>query len=257
MTNNAGEFVWYELLTEDPEAAQGFYTKVIGWGIQPWEGGSEPYVMWTANDEPIGGVMKLPDEAKQAGAPSHWTGYIGVKDVKTTVAAARTLGAQVLVPTTEIPTVGVFSVIADPQGASIAVYTPAEESAPMSTEMQPGRVAWHELMTTDQSVAWDFYQQLFGWEKTESMDMGEQGIYQMYGKHGRTFGGFMTKPPSSPGQPSWLFYITVENLDAALKRVTANGGNILNGPMEVPGGDRVAQCIDPQGAAFALHGTAN
>jgi predicted enzyme related to lactoylglutathione lyase len=56
--------------------------------------------------------------------------------------------------------------------------------------------------------------------------------------------------------PNWLPYIRVDSADAAADRVTSNGGQVLNGPMEVPGGDRVAQCLDPQGAAFAVHSKA-
>ena len=53
--------------------------------------------------------------------------------------------------------------------------------------------------------------------------------------------------------PNWLQYIAVDSADRAAERVTANGGTIMNGPMDVPGGDRIAQCMDPQGAAFAVH----
>jgi predicted enzyme related to lactoylglutathione lyase len=66
-------------------------------------------------------------------------------------------------------------------------------------------------------------------------------------------GGMFDLVPDMQMPPCWLYYITVADLDAALERVKSHGGQILNGPMEVPGSDRVAQCMDPQGAAFALH----
>ncbi|MCL7937136.1 MAG: VOC family protein, partial [marine benthic group bacterium] len=93
---------------------------------------------------------------------------------------------------------------------------------------------------------------LFGWKKHEDMDMGEYGIYRIYGGDGPPLGGIMTRPPEMP-IGAWLFYVTVNDIDAAVERVKAGGGQVLNGPMEVPGGDRVAQCQDPQGAMFALH----
>jgi len=61
------------------------------------------------------------------------------------------------------------------------------------------------------------------------------------------------RPPGVQAPPNWLQYIRVDSADAAAERVKASGGQILNGPMEVPGGDRIAQCMDPQGAAFAVH----
>ena len=83
--------------------------------------------------------------------------------------------------------------------------------------------------------------------------MGGGNIYHMYGRPGGpTLGGMYTRSPEMPVS-AWLLYATVPDIDAAVEAVKAGGGQLLNGPMEVPGGDRVAQCTDPQGAAFALH----
>jgi predicted enzyme related to lactoylglutathione lyase len=109
------------------------------------------------------------------------------------------------------------------------------------------------VMAGDQEAAFRFYSQLFGWEKTDAVS-SPMGLYQMYGKGGRSFGGMMTRPKDFPAPPRWLYYVRVDELDAVLERVKKDGGKVMHGPMEVPGGDRVAQCMDPQGAAFALHG---
>jgi predicted enzyme related to lactoylglutathione lyase len=88
------------------------------------------------------------------------------------------------------------------------------------------------------------------------MDMGEMGIYQMFGPEtdvGFSYGGMYSQEAGYPAPPHWLYYIMVPDVDAALARVTELGGQILRGPMEVPGGDMIAQCMDPQGGAFALH----
>jgi predicted enzyme related to lactoylglutathione lyase len=61
------------------------------------------------------------------------------------------------------------------------------------------------------------------------------------------------KPREVPGTAAWLYYIHVDDVNERTKNVEALGGKVLNGPMEVPGGDLIAQCLDPQGAAFALH----
>jgi predicted enzyme related to lactoylglutathione lyase len=256
MADYEGQFIWYELMTPDIEAAKRFYTDVVGWGTEEWKGGNHDYTILTAAQKPVGGVMVLPEEAKKHGAPPHWMGYVGTTDVRATLNKAQSLGAQVLVPPTPIPEVGAFGVLLDPQGADLAVFTPSGEGPGAGEQTQEGRVSWHELLTTDLNAAWDFYHALFGWEKTEAMDMGSMGIYQMYGKGGRTLGGMMIRPKEMmPGRAMWLYYVKVRDIDDALNHVKSDHGKILNGPMDVPGGGRIAQCMDTQGAMFALHAT--
>ena len=114
---NVGRFVWHELMTTDPKAAIAFYTEVVGWKTQEWEGGG--YTMWLGSQGPLGGTMPLPDKAKQMGAPPHWTSNVEVADVDATVARVKKLGGKVYVEPENIPKIGRFAVIADPQGASI------------------------------------------------------------------------------------------------------------------------------------------
>jgi len=249
-------FAWYELMTPDPKAGQAFYTNLFGWGLQDFDAAmKEPYVMWTRNSQPFGGVMRLPDEAKRMGAPPHWLPYVDVTKVDTAVAEATRLGAKVYVPPTDIPGGGRFAVLADPQGAVFGVVSsaqptpePAEPPAP-----QVGEVSWHELATTDQNAAFGFYNTLFGWEKSQAMDMGAAGTYQMFNRGEQMLGGMYNKAPDMPAPPHWLLYVRVPDIKQTLERVKTLGGKVLNGPMEVPGGSLVAQCMDPQGAAFAVH----
>jgi predicted enzyme related to lactoylglutathione lyase len=252
-----GRFVWHELLTSDPEAAQAFYKPLIGWDTSAFEGADEPYTMWTYEAQPMGGVMALPAEAVQMGAPPHWLPYVGVDDVDAAVEQAKGLGGSALREPFDVPTVGRIGILADPQGVVFAVFTPSGD-APPETGGATGGFSWHELATTDHEAGFDFYSALFGWQKTEAMDMGGGNIYQMFGGGGDSLGGMFTKTPEMPmpGPPAWLLYISVANIDAAVERVGSLGGQVLNGPMEVPGGDRVAQCVDPQGVPFALHASA-
>jgi predicted enzyme related to lactoylglutathione lyase len=247
-----GSFLWYDLMTPDPEGAKAFYGKVMHWGTEVFEGGPKPYDMWTRDGRPIGGLMELPDEAAAAGAPPHWLAYIGTPDVDGTTERAAELGATVLVPPQEIPDVGRFSVISDPDGAVFATFCPDQEGSPHPGTPLEGDFSWHELMTADFAKGFDFYSDLFGWSVVEDMDMGDYGIYRIYGGEGPPLGGIMTRPPDMP-VAAWLFYVSVGDLDAALDRVREGGGMVVNGPEDVPGGDRVAQCRDPQGAMFALH----
>lgn len=248
-----GRFCWYDLMTADTEAAVDFYGKVAGWGTQVWDGSGKAYTMWIVGEQPIGGVVPITEELAGQGVPPHWMSYVSVNDVDATNDKAVELGGSVLHPSTDIPQVGRFSVIADPQGASIALFTPETGMGGADQAPAKGHFSWHELMTTDWKAAFDFYRQLFGWEKTSAMDMGEMGTYQMYGNGGNLpLGGMFNKPPEAP-MPCWLYYILVDDVNRVLEVVTDNGGQIAHGPIEVPGGDLVATCTDPQGAFFALH----
>ena len=245
-------FVWYDLMTTDPEQGMAFYRELTGWETQPWQG-PMPYHVWSNRGRPLGGVMELPKDARKGGAPPHWLAYIAVDDVDATVERIRQLGGGVLVPGTEIPNAGKFAVVTDPQGAAFAIYCSVQEHPEAHWPPEVGEFSWHELATTDHAAAFEFYHTLFGWENTETMDMGDAGTYVMYGSGEMSWGGMFTKPAEMPGPPFWLFYIKVDDVEAAVAKVQRLGGQVLNGPMEVPGGDRVAQCCDPQGAAFALH----
>ena len=109
-------------------------------------------------------------------------------------------------------------------------------------------------MTTDAPAAMTFYSQVFGWQPSEAMDMGAMGKYQMFNRPHGMIGGMMNKPPEMANvPPNWQIYFLVPDINAAIERIKANGGQILNGPMEVPGGDWILNGMDPQGAAFALH----
>ena len=152
----------------------------------------------------------------------------------------------------DIPGVGRFAVVADPQGAAFILFRPAPE---MDRQPRPpgtmGHAGWHELHAADWQGAFAFYAGQFGWTKDEAVDMGPMGTYQLFAAGNVAIGGMMTKAEAVPA-PFWLFYFNVPDIDAAAARVAAGGGHVLHGPMEVPGGSRVIQCRDPQGATFAL-----
>ncbi len=260
--NHRGQFVWYELMTTDPAAAQKFYTDVIGWDTQPFEGAPIPYTMWTKGDDPVGGVFEIPADAGKEGVKPHWMGHVGVPDVDATAARVKELGGSVIMGPDDVPNVGRFVVFKDPQGAVIAAFKGLQEMPIKGGEPEPGDVSWRELATTDHEGAFAFYSDLFGWEKQEAMDMGEAGVYQMYGREGRMLGGMYNKGPglpdadqlkAEPGPPAWLYYFRVRDLDQAVRKVKKKRGTIVVEPMEVPGGSRIAVGIDPQGAAFGLH----
>lgn len=253
-STTAGDVVWYELLTTDPDGARAFYPDVVGWTTERWEQGD--YTMWVGGQGPLGGVTLLPEAARQMGAPSFWQANIQVDDVDAAVATVKELGGRVFHVET-VPTIGRLAVIADPQGAVVALFTP-ERAMTAHDRSRPGEFSWHELYTTDHEAALAFYGRLAGWERVGEHDLGPMGTYLLWGRGGEPLGGMMTMPPGmkapdgSDLPPSWMYYVTTADLDAALARATARGARVLNGPMEVPGGQRIVQLLDPQGAAFAL-----
>jgi predicted enzyme related to lactoylglutathione lyase len=236
-------------MTTDPDKAAGFYPRITGWGTTPWQGPT-PYTMWTNKSVPIGGVMKLP---AGAGAPPHWLAYISTPDVDGTIAQGTALGATVIAPASDVPTVGRYAVMADPQGATFALYAPAGEAPGPSGPPKRGDFSWHELATVDAPAAFAFYEALFGWQKTTAVEMGEAGVYQMYGVDGQDLGGMYKRPADMPGPSSWLHYIMVDDVQRAVETTKDRGGQVVSGPLEVPGGDWIAVGIDPQGAVFAVH----
>jgi predicted enzyme related to lactoylglutathione lyase len=254
MSAARGHFVWYELMTTDTAAANAFYGKIVGWGSQETRMGGPLYTLFMVGESPVAGMIDMPEEALKTGFPPCWMGYVGVDDVDASFAQAKGLGAAVHVEPRDIPNVGRFAVIADPQGAVIALFRwlnemTGERPAPGT----PGHVGWHELAAVDQAAVFPFYQAMFGWQKADAVDMGEMGVYQLFKEDDPAIGGMFTKPPAVPS-PFWLYYFTVGDFDAAVARITENGGKIINGPMEVPGGDWIVQAIDPVGAMFALVG---
>ena len=255
ISNSNGKFVWYDLMTADPKGAEDFYTSLIGWGTQEWEEGDKPYTMWVNGEKPLGGVMAMPPELSDSGVPPHWMAYVAVEDVAATAEKVNGLGGKTIHPPTDIPGAGSFAVLADPQGAAFAVYSSSEEYSADQGPPETGQFSWHELATSDYKGAFAFYSELFGWEPQEAMDMGEAGIYQLYGRGEAPLGGMFNKPDEMPGPPMWLYYVSVDDVNSAVRKVEDLGGQVVNGPMEVPGGDLIAQCLDPQGALFALHST--
>ena len=243
-------FVWYELMTSDPEAAERFYRSVVGWSAQAGGGGGASYSVMRAESGPAAGIMALPEEARAAGGRPGWLGYVAVEDVDEASERVRAAGGSVHRAPADIPDIGRFSVVADPQGANFMLFKPAG-SGEMRAQTAPGRVGWHELYTTDWERAFAFYAGQFGWTKDQAIDMGPMGTYQLFAAGGPAIGGMMNKPPQVP-VPMWQFYFNVPELDAAAARVAEGGGQVLMGPLEVPGGGWIIQGMDPQGAVFAL-----
>lgn len=238
-----GRFVWHELLTSDAAGAAAFYPKVVPWKPQAWE--RDPtYTLWVVDGAPVGGVATLTDPS----ATSRWVAYVGVDNVADTIARATELGAKVLTDATEIPDVGTYAILADPQGAEFAIYKSASDGRTRPTG--PGSFGWHELCTSDPEAALRFYSELFGWTEGPKHEMGDPvGVYHIFQHEGVDYGGIYRMPDMPP---AWTPYVVVTDAGKATSVAKEAGARVLHGPTEVPGGSWISQLLDPAGVAFAV-----
>jgi uncharacterized protein len=257
MTNKHGDFIWYELMTSNADAAANFYGKVVGWAINDSGMQGMDYRMLHIGDHDIGGMMAITPDMVAGGTTPSWIGYVGVDDVDKMVASVTDGGGAVHMGAQDIPGVGRMAMVADPEGATFYVMrgTSDETSLSFAADMpRVGHCAWNELATTDQPGAHHFYGQRFGWVKDGEMDMGELGKYDFL-RHGEgMIGAIMPTMPHSPAS-TWTYYFRVADIDAAVSTIEANGGTITQPPIEIPGGDFSMCAIDPQGASFGLVGS--
>lgn len=244
---STGAFVWYDLATTDPAAAATFYASVIGWTPEPVL--DKSYTVFKTGTAFMAGLMQMPQHLQAAGVPNHWSGYVHVDDVDAMLAKAIAAGATLRYGPEELPDVGRFAIIGDPDGAVFYLFTPTGQGEP-PPPMTPGSIGWRELHAHDHDAAFGFYAGLFGWERGRAIEMGPMGTYQLFAYDGLDRGGMMNAQPGM--RPQWLFYFAVAGIETAAERVKSAGGTIVFGPVEVPGGAWTLNCRDPQGAYFAL-----
>ena len=256
MANNHGDFIWYELLTSDLDAALAFYRPVVGWDAAGSGFDGMDYRILSMPDGAVAGAMAISGEMEAGGARPAWLGYVGVDDVDAAVADVAAAGGAVHMPAATMDGVGRMALLADPQGAAFYVMRGESDETSLSfawDKPRHGHCAWNELATSDPAAAKDFYAGRFGWTKDGEMEMGPLGTYKFLRSAGGMFGAVMPKMPEMP-VTAWTYYFRVPDIDAAQQAVTAGGGTVVQPPIEVPGGDWSMVAIDPQGAAFGLVG---
>lgn len=254
-TARAGLPCWYELGTTDLDGAARFYETVLDWQVQ--ESGVEGFDYRIASSGGGNGVAGLMALGEQEGnPPPNWIFYLEVEDCDAAGQAVTAGGGTLLKEPADIPGTGRFAVCADPQGAVFGILHPLPmENPPTTRAFEPERAGhgcWHELTASDPSAAMDFYAKVLGWNAGESMDMGDDGPYQLADIAGQRAVGIMNL--LGMPAPAWLPYFNVVDIDATAARVTGEGGTVHHGPTEVPGGGYVIIATDPQGARFGASG---
>lgn len=251
MSAGPGKFIWYELMTSDADAAAKFYHAVIGWNIRDDNPGVPGYRFFCTEHCDVGGFMTIPAEAAQHGAQAGWFTYISVPDCDAAAAAVKAAGGTVHVKPNDIPGVGRWAMVADPQGALFYIMRGFHDGeSPSHKPNTPKHGCWHELHTSNWEAARDFYFAQFGWQATTEMPIGAMGTYLQFNLGGDAVGGMMTNPGMP--QPMWVFYFGVEDITVAEAAITAHGGTIEYAPHQVPDGSWILCARDPQGAMFGL-----
>lgn len=248
-TYTPGTFSWADLTTLDQDAAKAFYAALLGWEIDdsPVDA-STSYSMAAIGGRLVAGISPQPRQQRDNGVAPMWSSYVTVQDADTAVKRAQELGGSVHAPAFDVMDAGRMAVIQDPQGAYFLVWQPGQHIG-AGLVNAPGALAWNELGTPDMNGAARFYGDLFGWS-TSPME-GDMPYLVVKNAAGHSNGGI--RPPMPPGTPPfWLVYFAVDDIDAAVARVTELGGAVLGEPTDI-GIARIAVAADPQGAVFALY----
>lgn len=246
-----GKFVWHELMTTDLATARRFYEALLPWTISEVDmpGGQGKYHLIRLKDggRDIGGMIEM---QPSDGHPTHWIGYVTVDSADAAAERAPRLGGKVVVPPMDIPNIGRFAIIKDPQGAFTTAFQYAGHEG-KDDSYPPGTFCWNEVMTTDTKKAAAFYGELYGWSAAE-MDMGPMGTYTLFKQGDQNRGGAMQMPPDAPAPPHWMHYVVVEDVDATYRQAQALGAASMMPPGDIPNIGRFAVLRDPSGGLFAL-----
>lgn len=254
MRNPHGTPIWYEYHATDADRAQAFYERLFGWQVAPSGdvAGMDYRIVSNGAGEGVAGLMPRPHPDAAPG----WLFYVGVDEVDAAIATAQTNGGTVLMPPIDMDGVGRMALLADPEGRPFYVMRGAmdEPSRAFVTPPYdgPGQMVWNELTTPDQDQALAFYAHVFGWRHEGGMPMGTAGDYRFVHIGDTCLGATMPVLPG--GVPGWLFYAQVDDIDAAVARVTASGGTVLQGPDPIPHDNFSVVAADPDGARIGFVG---
>jgi uncharacterized protein len=238
-----GTFIWHENQSTDVEKAKSFYTELLGWQTEAFPGEMD-YTIIKVGDTGHGGFM-----AAQEGAPSHWLGHVLVEDPDEIARRAEAAGGRVLFGPQDIPEVGRFALISDPQGAIVSAFAPRPQG---DGEPGGGVFVWDELHTSDTAGAKSFYGEVFGWAARDE-DMGGGTIYTMFSTpSGTDAGGCFPLEEGMQAPPHWLVYIGTDDVDATTARAKELGATIFVEPADIPSVGRFSVIQDPTGAVFGL-----
>jgi predicted enzyme related to lactoylglutathione lyase len=241
----AGLPCWLDLATPDVEAAQIFYSAVLGWEFQPPDEAYGGYVIGEVRGSAAAGIGPLPTDQQ----PSAWTLYFASDDADATAAAVAEHGGTVLLPVGDIGPLGRMFIAADPADGVFGVWE-AGTHIGASIVNEPGGLAWEDLRSSDPDAARTFFGQLFNYDFHPLQEAGpDYTTFHLSGEDAPAggMGGMFGAPEGTPSH--WLAYFSVVDADAAASAAESHGGQVLAPPFTTPFG-RMSGIIDPAGAVF-------
>jgi predicted enzyme related to lactoylglutathione lyase len=207
------------------------------------------YTIFRKADRDAAAGYPLRADQKQMGVPPHWLSYLTVESADESARQAATLGGTVVAPAFDVMDKGRMAVIADPAGATFALWQP-NTSTGVRVINEPGSFAWAELHTSNPAAANAFYSGLFGWQGV-AMPVGAFE-YTVFSAGDRQVGGMFPLMPGEPPVSYWAVYFEVADCDQAVAAAGSTGGKVLMPPHTMEGVGRFAALMDPQGAAFSV-----
>jgi len=238
-----------DLATPDLDAAEGFYGPLFGWEIPELSNSAEMggYRRAKLGGRDVAGAMPL----MQEGQPPAWSTYISVDDADAISRAIQENGGTMIAEPMAVASYGRLAIFTDPEGAFFGIWEPAD-FAGAELVNEPGALAWNELNTGNAAAAKEFYGRVFGWEFEDRESENADG-YTICSVDGDRVAGMLAMADRIPSQvpPHWNTYFAVEDAEAAIGQVEANGGAKVMGPMDVEVG-RIAVVHDPWGATFTV-----
>lgn len=242
----AGKLIWFDLLTDNVDAAKQFYGSVFGWKFTDVPDSQRRFSVITVGNERIGGIFQ-PVASPPKGVRPHWLTFISVPDADAAARYAKSNGGTVMSGPTSVPARGTHVVLRDPQGAMVGVLK-SDSGDPRDEPAQPGEFLWADLFASKPAEAAAFYQGLANW--TPSAPSGINSDRMIMNSGGFSRAGI--KPLPDAARPGWLPYVQVDNVPSTLKRVKSAGGKVLVPPSPDLLDGRLAVIADPQGGVIGI-----
>jgi uncharacterized protein len=252
MEAKTGSFCWLELGTTDRNAGKNFYSKLFGWTTEDVPMGPDmAYTLFRSNGNDVAGAYELMKEQLDAHVPPHWMLYLKVESADASAAKAIQLGAQQIIPPSDIPNIGRFAVIQDPTGAAISIFEPGRHRG-ITGYGDINVLCWADLNTADPQKASRFYADWLGW----NYETGKDGYRHIINGTAQEdmIGGIPAEMHAPPGTPAhWMCYFHVADSKATAATAIQLGASAIMPPDLMPDVGVIGVLSDPQGAVFALY----
>lgn len=248
-----GKFVWADLFTADPAAAQAFYTGLFGWEATTIErasaAGTHSYIVLANGGEPVAGIAHRSSRMPET-THGRWVGYVSVPDVAKALAAATSAGGRVLFPAKDLPRRGTQAILADPEGAELGVLH-SSSGDPGDYASDPGDMVWAQLFARDPAAEGRFCASIAGWEVLPDTRSDRPDVFVL-ASGGYSRASVAPLPPRPQAKPGWILFIRVADVKAAAAKAASLGGRVLVAPSDAPNEYWRAVIADPTGAVIGL-----